>query len=69
MEPLCHFDHIPIKDFPLRKSLWEIIEGIVESINEKSELKKVIGQSLIDETLDLHCEVIFKLFSYLFILS
>lgn len=57
MEPLCDSDYIPIKDFRLRKSLWEMIEDLVESNDEKSELKKVIGQSLIDETLDLHCEL------------
>ena len=57
MEPLCDTDYIPIKDFQLRKSLWEMIEDLIERNDEKNELKKVIGQSLIDETLDLHCEV------------
>lgn len=57
MESLCDADYIPFKEFQLRKSLWEVIEDLVESTDEKGELKKVIGQSLIDETLDLHCEV------------
>ena len=52
-------EYIHFKDFHLRQPLWESIENLVQCFDERLEVKKVIGQSLVDETLDLHIEVSF----------
>jgi len=57
MESLCDQDYITFKDFKLTKPLWGSIEHLVECYDERNELKKIIGQSIVDETLDLHVEL------------
>jgi len=45
------------ESFHLRESIWEKIEGLTRFGSERSQIKKIIGESVIDETLDLHQEV------------
>eukprot|EP00112_Aurelia_sp_Birch-Aquarium-sp1_P014819 Seg3222.2 transcript_id=Seg3222.2/GoldUCD/mRNA.D3Y31 product="hypothetical protein" pseudo=true protein_id=Seg3222.2/GoldUCD/D3Y31 len=46
----------PVEAFEARDSIWSLIEG--NTIDEgQSEIKKIIGSSLIEETVDLHQEV------------
>lgn len=43
--------------FELPPSIWEVIQSCCPA-NEASEIKRVIGQSLIEEACDLYSEVI-----------
>ena len=43
--------------FELPPSIWDIIQSCCPA-NEASEVKRVIGQSLIEEACDLYSEVI-----------
>ena len=43
-------------DFVARESIWKTIEEIVKD-EERLEIKKALGDSLVDETIDLHKEV------------
>lgn len=43
--------------FELPPSIWEVIQNCCPA-NEASEVKRVIGQSLIEEACDLYSEVI-----------
>ena len=49
---------MPVKvQFERRESIWRIVEGIVTDWEECLEIKKILGTSLVDETVDLHTEV------------
>jgi len=61
MALLSSEEYIQFKDFILRQPLWESIENLVPHYDERLEVKKVIGHSLVEETLDLHIEVSFML--------
>ncbi|XP_057300037.1 uncharacterized protein LOC130630529 isoform X2 [Hydractinia symbiolongicarpus] len=45
------------ENFCVRESIWENIESLTNCVEEKNQIKKAIGESLVDETLDLHQEV------------
>ena len=48
---------LSLEAFEPRQSIWELIQG--QAIEEeRSDIKKLIGSSLIEETVDLHKEVI-----------
>lgn len=45
------------ENFCVRESIWENIESLTNCVEEENQIKKAIGESLVDETLDLHHEV------------
>ena len=53
-----HAKSRPFEAFEARDSIWSLIEGNTID-EEQAEIKKVIGSSLIEETVDLHREVKF----------
>lgn len=57
MEPLSLSEYIEFKDFHLHQPLWENIEKVVDCVEERTEIKKVVGNSIIDENIDLHVEL------------
>ena len=46
----------PFEAFEARDSIWSLIEGNTID-EEQAEIKKIIGSSLVEETVDLHQEV------------
>lgn len=45
-----------LEEFDIQPSLWRLIEEFVAE-PERPEIKEVIGEGLIDETIELHEEV------------
>jgi len=48
---------LAFESFHLRESIWEKVESLTRFGSERNQIKKIIGESVIDETLDLHQEV------------
>ena len=47
-----------LEGFQPRQSLWKLVEDLAPE-NEQSEIKEILGEDVIDETVDLHKEVCF----------
>ena len=45
-----------LEGFQPRQSLWKLVEDLAPE-NEQSEIKEILGEDVIDETVDLHKEV------------
>lgn len=47
--------------FQPRQSLWKLVEEFARE-NERREIKEIVGEDIIDETVDLHKEVTIIIF-------
>jgi hypothetical protein len=53
----CSSSQCSFEAFEPRQSLWKLVEEFLP-LEEQQEIKEILGEDIIDETADLHREVL-----------